>query len=142
MTENRRTRRGKGKGPPRSLDRNQAIRHALHLVQGGGARPRVIPLHRAERTDGVTEIQVPPKSAPEQYAEYLATSLATFDAWEKQKPEAERCPEMEKVAIAMRVMCNRVIQFGVDVDEFLKIMQAIYEQQEDQLRAGHETPDE
>ena len=56
-----------------------------------------------------------------------------FDRHEQELPEERRCSEGDKLAILMRLVCNRAIQMEIPYEQFLDGCAMVYEQQREQL---------
>ena len=113
---NRKDRRAdKAKGPRK-----------LRLINGGKVDRNM--LAKAVLRD--QEDKQPP---PQKFAEAMGVFLAAYDQHEHELPEERRCVDSDKLAVLMRLACNRAIHMEVPCDQFLDGVQMVYEQQEKQL---------
>jgi hypothetical protein len=98
----------------------------LRLIKGGK-------VDRNTLAKAVLRDQEDKQPPPQKFAEAMGVFLAAYDEHEKQLPADRRCEESDKLAVIMRVMCNRAILMEVPVDQFLDGVQMVYEQQQRQL---------
>lgn len=101
-------------------------RRNLRVINGGK-------VDRAVLAKAVARNESDNMPPPQKFAEAVGVFLAAFDQHEQELPENRRCSETDKLAILMRVCCNRAIKMEVPYEQFLDGVAMVYEEQEKQL---------
>lgn len=101
-------------------------RRSLRVINGGK-------VDRAVLAKAVARNEADKMPPPQKFAEALGVFLVAFDQHEQELPEERTCSETDKLAVLMRVCCNRAIKMEVPYDQFLDGVAMVYEEQEKQL---------